>query len=168
MRKAIPSHLEYEATSDPPHTMADASTIVLDNPNSQEKHALKPGEGGDKPASAESHPPSGNMSLPYTSHSNTERINIGFDCGFESDSNATTNMMVLGKSTDGSLRLYQSSYPNGTDIDKASPAQQEWAQEKACHDDLDAVLDPFRKKIGPPKHAGLAEQVHRRGLWAGP
>lgn len=134
MRKENSSLWGCEAASKSRHIPANPSTIVFNNPSSHQYQALQLAEGGDKPAPAVYHPPSRRTSLPYSSHCIMEHSNVGFGSNLGSDGETSTNMMILGKSTDGSLRLYQSSYTNGIDVHETSQAQPKWGQKEACHD----------------------------------
>jgi len=151
--------------------MDDSFIIVSENPSSQDRHPLRPAQGEDNQIPAKSHPLSEHISFPHSSYSTLDQSKHGFDSNLVSDADATTKIdlpKILGKSTDGSLKLYQSEPPNGTGIREIPAAQQVWRHENAGRDDGNEIFDVFGKETGPPKHAGLAEQVQRRGLWAGP
>lgn len=148
--------------------MDDSFIIVFENPSSQERHSLRPAQSEDNLIPAKSHPLSEHISLPHSSYSTLDQSKHGFDADVVSDVYATTKIdlpRILGKSTDGCLRLYQSRHPHDTGIRETSVAKQERRHRIECRDDRNGTLDAFAKET---EHAGLAEQVQRRGLWAGP
>lgn len=171
MLKAILSLLGNKTPYDPPRTTAISSTTVIDISTSHGDYAQEAAESGKKPALADSHRLSEYISLPSSACSSLDRKNIAYGSDHGPDPDAAIRAgppSLLGQSTDGFLKLYESDHTGDRAVSEKSQAQQRWEQDRARRDDRSVSPGGFGKDIGSLEHATLAEQVQRRGLWAGP
>lgn len=157
MLKAISSLFGDNPTSDPSTTMAYCPPVVFGEPRPKEDYTYAGVNHGVKAALGDPHHPSGYTSLPDSSSSILSQSTIAFVSNADLEPDVTSKAKlpkVLAKSTDGSLRLYESSQPFDASIDEKSQAQQEREQKKACHDGLNAVVDALDKTTVPPNKLG--------------